>query len=73
MTKRAFLLLSVLLLSVFTLTGCATTRNIQGKPIISTNVNKIINGTTTESRIVSIFGPPYAIEKKPVDPRRGYI
>ena len=68
MTKRVFLLLSVLLLSVFALTGCATTRNIQGKPIISTNVNKIINGTTTESQIVSIFGPPYAIEKNPLTP-----
>lgn len=68
MTKRTFLLLSVLLLSVFTLTGCATTRNIQGKPIMSSNVNKIINGTTTESQIVSMFGPPYSIEKNPLAP-----
>ncbi len=68
MTKRAFLLLSVLLLSVFTLTGCATTRNIQGKPIISTNVNKIINGTTTKSQIISMFGPPYSIKKNPLVP-----
>ena len=68
MTKKAFLLLPVLLLSVFTLTGCVTTRNIQGKPIMSTKVDKIINGVTTLSQIVSMFGPPYSTSKNPLTP-----
>ncbi|MCL4542683.1 MAG: hypothetical protein M1458_02905 [Deltaproteobacteria bacterium] len=68
MTKKAFLLLPVLLLSVFTLTGCVTTRNIQGKPIMSTKVDKIINGVTTLSQIVSMFGPPHSTSKNPLTP-----
>ncbi len=66
--KAFFLLLIFIALSGFALTGCATTRNMQGNPIMSANVAKIINGTTTESQIVSMFGPPYAIEKNPLTP-----
>lgn len=68
MTKGIFLLLPALFLSVFMLAGCATTRNMQGKPIASANVNNIINGQTTESQIINMFGPPYAIEKSVVRP-----
>ena len=67
-SKKVFLFLSVILLSSFALTGCATTRNMQGKPIMSANVGRIINGTTTESQLVSIFGPPYEVEKNPLTP-----
>ena len=66
--KIFFLVLSAVMLSGFALTGCATTRNMQGKPIMSANVGKIINGTTTEPQIVSMFGPPYSIEKNPLSP-----
>jgi predicted small secreted protein len=66
--KIFFLVLSAVMLSGFALTGCATTRNMQGKPIVSANVGKIINGTTTEPQIVSMFGPPYSIEKNPLSP-----
>jgi|GEM_PF-2073757 len=66
--KLFFLLLTVIAFSGFALSGCATTRNMQGRPIMSANVDKIINGTTTEQQIVSIFGPPYSIEKNPLTP-----
>lgn len=66
--RNIFLFLSIILLSSFVLTGCATTRNIQGKPIMSANVNRIINGTTTEAQIISMFGPPYEVEKNPLNP-----
>ena len=48
--KMFFLLLTVIAFSGFALSGCATTRNMQGKPIMSANVAQIINGTTTEPR-----------------------
>lgn len=66
--KLFFLLLTVIAFSGFALSGCATTRNMQGKPIMSANVAQIINGTTTEPQIVSMFGPPYSIEKNPLTP-----
>ena len=66
--KLLFLLLTVIAFSGFALSGCATTRNMQGKPIMSANVAQIINGTTTEPQIVSMFGPPYSIEKNPLTP-----
>jgi acyl dehydratase len=50
------------------LAGCATTRNIEGKPIPDSNVDKIINGTTTKSQIISMFGPPYSIKTNPLKP-----
>ena len=66
--KLLFLLLTVIAFSGIALSGCATTRNMQGRPIISANVAQIINGTTTEPQIVSMFGPPYSIEKNPLTP-----
>ena len=66
--KSFFLLLTVIAFSGIALSGCATTRNMQGKPIMSANVARIINGTTTEPQIVSMFGPPYSIEKNPLTP-----
>ena len=66
--KLLFLLLTVIAFSGIALSGCATTRNMQGKPIMSANVAQIINGTTTEPQIVSMFGPPYSIEKNPLTP-----
>ena len=66
--KSFFLLLTVIAFSGIALSGCATTRNMQGKPIMSANVAQIINGTTTEPQIVSMFGPPYSIEKNPLTP-----
>ncbi len=66
--KKLSIFLSILLFSGFVLTGCAIMRNIQGRPITSSNVGKIINGTTTESQIVSIFGPPHSTEKNPLMP-----
>ena len=66
--KLLFLLITVIAFSGIALSGCATTRNMQGKPIMSANVAQIINGTTTEPQIVSMFGPPYSIEKNPLTP-----
>ena len=66
--KLLFLLLTVIAFSGIALSGCATTRNMQGRPIMSANVAQIINGTTTEPQIVSMFGPPYSIEKNPLTP-----
>lgn len=64
----SFIIMMLFLLSGLALTGCATTRNIQGRPIVSANVGRIIDGTTSESRIVSMFGPPREIEKNPLSP-----
>ncbi len=66
--KLLFLLITVIAFSGIALSGCATTRNMQGRPIMSANVAQIINGTTTEPQIVSMFGPPYSIEKNPLTP-----
>ena len=66
--KLLFLLLTVIAFSGIALSGCATTRNMQGRPIMSANVAQIINGTTTEPQIVSMFGQPYSIEKNPLLP-----
>ncbi|MHB8231729.1 MAG: hypothetical protein ACYDDB_02355 [bacterium] len=67
-TKKLLLFLPLIMLSGVALTGCATTRNMQGKPIMSANVAQIVNGTTTESQLVSILGPPYEVEKNPLTP-----
>ncbi len=66
--KVIILFLSVIFISGLMLTGCATTRDITGKPISTSNVDKIINGTTTKSQIISMFGPPYSIKKNPFKP-----
>ena len=66
--KKIIIFFSIIFISGVLLTGCATTRNMQGKPIMSANVGKIINGATTEAQIVSMFGPPYSIEKNPLSP-----
>ena len=66
--KLLFLLITVIAFSGIALSGCATTRNMQGRPIMSANVAQIINGITTEPQIVSMFGPPYSIEKNPLTP-----
>ena len=66
--KLIVLFLSVIFISGVMLAGCATTRNIEGKPIPDSNVDKIINGTTTKSQIISMFGPPYSIKTNPLKP-----
>ncbi|MGC8554579.1 MAG: hypothetical protein ACP5NA_03725 [Candidatus Acidulodesulfobacterium sp.] len=66
--KVIILFLSVIFISGVMLTGCATTRNTVGKPILTSRVDKIINGTTTKSQIISMFGPPYSIKKNPFKP-----
>ncbi|MFW0883986.1 hypothetical protein ACMCNP_02825 [Candidatus Acidulodesulfobacterium sp. H_13] len=64
-TGKLFLFFLVAGISAIALTGCATTRSMQGKPIVPNKVNKIINGTTTKSQLISMLGSPYSIEKKP--------
>ena len=68
LSKVIILFLSVIFISGVMLAGCATTRNIVGKPIPDSNVDKIINGTTTKSQIISMFGPPYSIKTNPLKP-----
>ncbi|MCL6120225.1 MAG: hypothetical protein M1584_04220 [Deltaproteobacteria bacterium] len=68
LSKVIILFLSVIFISGVMLAGCATTRNIEGKPIPDSNVDKIINGTTTKSQIISMFGPPYSIKTNPLKP-----
>lgn len=68
MKKKIIAVISAIFLSAIVLTGCATTRNIQGKPISSSAVNSITNGSTTKSQLVNIFGPPYSIKKNPFHP-----
>ncbi len=65
-TGKLILFFLVAGISALALTGCATTRNMQGKPIAPNRVNKIVNGTTTKSQLISMLGSPYAIEKKPL-------
>lgn len=66
--KTIAMLLSAISISGIMLAGCATMRNTTGRPILSSNVDKIINGTTTKSEILAVFGPPYSIEKNPFKP-----
>ena len=66
--RKLFLLLTLMLLSGALLSGCMTTRNMEGKPIMPADVGKIIDGVTTQSQLVSMFGPPYDIVKDPLTP-----
>jgi hypothetical protein len=66
--KAVFLFISLMLLAGLTLSGCATDRNMQGKPIMQSSVDKIINGVTTESQVISMFGPPYSLKKNLLSP-----
>jgi hypothetical protein len=66
--KVIILFLSVIFISGVMLAGCATTRNTVGKPILTSKVDNIINGATTKSQIISMFGPPYSINKNPLKP-----
>lgn len=68
MKKKIFIAISVLLLSVSALSGCMTTRNMQGKPIMPADVGKIIDGVTTQQQLIGIFGPPSEIVKNPFTP-----
>lgn len=61
--SKIFVLVSILVISVLALSGCATTRNIEGKPIMSASVDRITNGVTTKSQILQMFGPPLSIKK----------
>lgn len=65
MRKKLLIVLFLSILTSISVSGCATTVNIQGKPIISSKVDTIVNGTTTGQQIISMFGPPYKIEKNP--------
>lgn len=68
MYKKILFLFAIMAVSALALSGCATTRNIQGRPIISSSVNKIINGVTTKRQILSMYGPPLSISKNILKP-----
>ncbi|MHB8292247.1 MAG: hypothetical protein ACYDEG_07265, partial [bacterium] len=61
-------LFSIMMISALALSGCATTRNIEGKPIMSSSVNKIINGVTTKKQILQMYGPPISIKRNILKP-----
>ena len=65
---KLLILLSVLFFSVLTLSGCATTRSMEGKPIMSSAVGKIVNGKTTKPQILRMFGPPEVVQRNPLKP-----
>jgi outer membrane protein assembly factor BamE (lipoprotein component of BamABCDE complex) len=66
--SKIFVLISILIISVLALSGCATTRNIEGRPIMSATVNKITNGVTTKGQVLQMFGPPLSIKKNMLHP-----
>ncbi len=68
MAKPFILLLSVLFFFVLTLSGCATTRSMEGRPITSSAVDRIMNGKTTKPQILRMFGPPAAVRRNPLKP-----
>ncbi len=63
MYKKILILSSIMMISALVLSGCATTRNVEGKPIMSSSVNKIINGVTTKKQILQMYGPPLSIKR----------
>jgi outer membrane protein assembly factor BamE (lipoprotein component of BamABCDE complex) len=63
MYKKILILFSIMTISALALSGCATTRNVEGKPIMSSSVNKIINGVTTKKQILQMYGPPLSIKR----------
>ncbi|MHB1679843.1 MAG: hypothetical protein ACYCTB_04935 [bacterium] len=68
MYKKILILFSIMMISALALSGCATTRNIEGKPIMSSSVNKIINGVTTKKQILQMYGPPISIKRNILKP-----
>lgn len=56
---KKFKTLLVILLSTFILTACAQKNLVeQGTPITKEKVSKIVEGSTTESQILALFGEP---------------
>ncbi len=68
MYKKILILFSIMMISALALSGCATTRNVEGKPIMSSSVNKIINGVTTKKQILQMYGPPTSIKRNILKP-----
>ena len=68
MYKKILVIFSIMMISALALSGCATTRNVEGKPIMSSSVNKIINGVTTKKQILQMYGPPLSIKRNILKP-----
>ena len=55
-----FRVITVLLIVISTLSGCATSSYSIGKNFSSENVSQIVKGKTTSEEMINLFGEPYS-------------